>query len=224
LSVGNTTTGLVPTDATQGAPNINAFGSGATGYLGRAWFRNSVAAGATLYDRIWHAGSISLLALATTNFLGQPAIIQRLPPGPDYSGLELLLEINAAVSATATTVAVSYNNETGATGRTTGASVSLSGFTNRRVVALPLQAGDRGVSVITSVTVGGVAATTGSFNIVLARRLDEFDVRLPNGLDAHGWDVSGGPPVFTDSCLWLVVQPDSTSSGLPTLGTTILNG
>jgi hypothetical protein len=224
LAIGNTTTGVVPTDATAGAPNINAFGGGALGYLARAWYRASVAGGATLYDRLWHAGSVAMNALATTPLSSQPAITQRLPGASDYTGLEILLEINAAVSATATTVTVTYTNQAGVTGRTTGATASLSGLTNRRVVAMPLQAGDTGVQKIESVTVGGTVATTGSFNVVLARRIDEFDIRIANALDAHGWDVTAGPPMFTDQCLWLVVQPDSTSSGTQTLGVTIING
>ncbi len=224
LTIGNTTTGIVPTDATAGAPNINAFGGAALGYLARAWYRSSVAGGATLYDRLWHAGSVVLTALATTSFASQPAITQRLPGTSDTTGLEILLEINVAVSATATTVRVNYTNQAGVTGRSTGASVSLSGLTNRRVVSMPLQAGDSGVQKIESVTVGGTVATAGSFNVILARRLDEFDIRIPNALDAHGWDVTAGPPMFTDQCLWQVVQADSTSSGTSTLGITIING
>lgn len=225
LTLGNITTGLVPVATDVGFPLITAFGGGATGYLASAQFRNSVACGAILYDRLWHAGSVSMLALATTSFSAQPSYTGRLPnAGADFGNLEILLEINAAVSATATTVSVNYTNEVGITGRTTGASSSLSGFLNRRVLSVPLQAGDKGVQKIESVTVGGVVATTGTFNVVVARRLADFDVRISNGLDSQGWDQVGGPVVFANSALWPVFQPDSTASGVPTLGLSIING
>lgn len=225
LAIGNTTTGLVPTDATAGAPAITDFGSGNVGYIQTAEYANSVAGRAFIYDRLWHAGSVSMTALATTTFSSQPAITQRLPnAGTDWGGLEILLEINVAVSATATTVSVSYTNEAGVSGRTTGASASLSGFTNRRIVRLPLQAGDKGVRTIDSVTVGGTVATTGTFNVILARRLAAFNTRVANACDIRGWDLLGGPIVFQDSCLWGVVQPDSTAAGVLDFGLTIING
>lgn len=224
LAVGNTTTGVVPTDATAGFPTIPDFGGGATGYLAQVMFRNSVAGGAVVYDRLWHAGSVSMTALATTNFASQPAITQRLVGGVVSPDMEIFIEINTAVSATATTIAVGYTNEAGTAGRTTGATATLSGFTNKRVIAMPLQAGDKSVQKIDSVTVGGTVATTGTFNVILARKLAEFDVRVANGLDAQSWDLLGAPIVFQDMALWPVVQPDSTASGLPTFSMTIING
>lgn len=224
LAIGNTAAGLVPTAANAGFPDIRAFGGGAKGYLAAAQYRNNVAGGAILYDRLWHAGSILLTSLATTTFASQPAFSSRLPGGTDYSGLEILLEFNAAVSSTATTVSVGYTKEDGTTGRSTGASASLSGFATRRVLPMPLQAGDKGVQRIDSLTVGGTVASAGSVNVIVARRLAEFDTRVANGLDSQGWDLVGAPEVFADSALWLVAQPDSTVSGLIGLGFTILNG
>lgn len=224
LAVGNTTTGVVFTDATAGAPRINDFAGGASGYLATARLRSSVAGGLTLYDRIWGAGAVSMTSLATTNFGSQPAITQRLPGGNAYHELVILIEITTTVSATATTIAVGYTNQDGTTGRTTGATASLSGFTTPRVIEMPLQAGDKGVQKIDSVTVGGTVATTGAFNVILARRLATFDIRVVNSDDPQSWDWLGAPYIFQDSCLWMVSQADSTSSGLPSLDTTILSG
>lgn len=222
-TVGNTSSGILFTDATTGAPTINAFGGGATGYLAAAKFRGSVTGGMILYDRIWGAGAISLTSLATTNFSTQPSIAARLP-ATDYETVEILLEITTTVSATATTVSVTYTNEFGTTNRTTGATSSLSGITARRIIALPLQAGDSGVQKIESVTVGGTVATAGAFNVLIARRLAQFDNRVQGALDTQGWDVLGAPEIFGDSCLWLVSLADSTSSGTPTLMLDIING
>jgi hypothetical protein len=224
LTIGNTANGLVPTDLGNGFPTILAFGGGAKGYLAAGQFRNSVAGGAILYDRIFHAGSYALNALGTTNLASQPAFTARLPGGNNYGNLEILLEINVTVSATATTVAVGYTDEAGNTENTTGASPSLSGFTTRRIVVMPFAANDKGVQRIDSVTVGGTVATAGSVNVIVARRLAEFDIRVANAADLQAWDAIGSPEVFADSALWLVVQPDGTASGVPSLGLDIING
>lgn len=223
LAVGNTTTGVLFDDTTAGAPTINGFAGGAIGYLSAARYRGSVAGGLILYDRLWGAGAVSMTALATTTFSSQPSFVGRLP-NASYAGLEILLELTTTVSATATTVAVTYTNEAGTTGRTTGATASLSGQTTPRVIAMPLQAGDKGVQKIESVTVGGTVASAGAFNVIVARRLAEFDVRIANGLDAQGWDLLGAPQIFDTSCLWMVAQADSTSTGLPSLGLDVING
>jgi len=224
MAVGNTAAGVLFTDATAGAPLLNALGASATGYLAAANFRNSVTGGAILYDRLWGAGAVSATALATTTFASQPSITGRVPGGTDFADCEILLELTTTFSATATTVSVNYTNETGATGRTTGATASLSGFTTPRVIAMPLQAGDKGVQKIESVTVGGTVATAGAFNVILARRLAEFDVRVANAVDAQAWDMIGAPQVWAESCLWLVAQADSTSTGVPTCRMLVVNG
>jgi hypothetical protein len=224
LAVGNTTAGVLFDDTTAGAPLLTAFGSGNTGYLAQASMRSNVATGVTLYDRIWGAGAVNLNSLATTNFSGQPSITGRLPGGNQYAGLEIWIEITTTVSATATTVSVGYTNEAGTSGRTTGASASLSGLTTPRIIRMPLQAGDKGVQRIDSVTVGGTVATAGAFNVLLVRPLAEFDVRANNGADIQGWDVLGGPIVFDTSCLALACSADSTTSPVCSLGATIING
>jgi hypothetical protein len=224
LSIGNTTNGLVPTDATAGFPVINAFGSGAKGYLTRIAFGSNLAGRFQLWDRLFHVGSISLTTLATTTLSSQPSYVGRLP-NSDYKNTYILLEINTAVSATATTVTVNYTNQDGTTGRTTGSSGSLSGFTNKRVLMLPLQAGDSGVQKIESVVVGGTVATAGTVNVIVARLLaSSLRVLFAGHGDVLGLDRTGLPEVFADSALWLTVEMDSTSSGIPDLHLEIANG
>ena len=223
LAVGNTTTGVLFTDATAGCPTITTFGSGNTGYLAQAIYRGSVTGGITLYDRIWGAGAISTNTLATTTFSSQPSATGRMPDAAG-AGCEILIEITTAVAAAATTVTVGYTNSAGTSGRTTSASTTISGFTVARIIQMPLQAGDVGVQQIDSVTVGGTAAATGAFNVILARRLDDFDVRVQSAVDAHAWDMTGATIVYDTSALWLVSQADGSSSGVPSLSMTIVNG
>lgn len=223
LTIGNTTSGIVPTDATAGASVINDFPSGAVGYLTQLEWSWSVAGRLYLYDRLFHVGSVSLLALATTTLSSQPSYASRVTlynaatgvSAADYKGLRIFVEINAAVSATATTVQVTYTNENGTTGRTTSATASLSGFVTGRLVELVLQSGDLGVQRIDSVIVGGVVATTGSVNVFVARVLWSDRAIIANYGAAKGLTDLGLTQVFQDSCLALFAVPDSTSTGTP---------
>ncbi|MGL4174942.1 MAG: hypothetical protein ACRCSN_02605, partial [Dermatophilaceae bacterium] len=144
LAVGNVANGLVPTDATNGYPTINAFGGANLGHLGRVSWSNTVPCRLALYDRLFNSGSHSLATLGPFGLSAQPSYLTRSPTG-DGLGCVIFLEINTAVAASAATVAITYTNEQGVTGRSTGASVSLASFTTRRLVPMPLQAGDRGV-------------------------------------------------------------------------------
>lgn len=225
LSVGNTANGLVPTDATAGFPTINAFGGGATGYITALHYSSTVASRIHLYDRLFHAGSVVLTSLATTTLSSQPAYTSRIPGGTDYTNLEIWLEINAAVSSTATTVSVAYTNETPTGGRSTGATASLSGFITGRLIQMPLQAGDKGVSKIDSITVGGTVATTGSVNVIVARPLvTSMRVNATSYGDILGLDRTGMPVIYADSALWPVIGADSTSTGIPDLAIEVSNG
>ena len=224
LTVGNTTTGVVPTDATSGFPTINAFGGGNTGYISGVAWSSTVASRMVLFDRLFHAGSVSMTSLATTTLGSQPSYLTRTPDGAGV-GCEIWLEINAAVSATATAPAVTYTNSDGTTGRATGATGSLSGYITRRLIQMPLQAGDKGVQKIESVIVGGTVATTGSVNVIVARPLvDNMRVRSANDGDVAGWDRTQLVTVYDTSALWLAVAADSTASGVPDVALTITNG
>ena len=223
LSIGNTTAGVLVDDAVAGFPLLNAFGSGNTGYLHSVAFANTVACRLEVKDRIWHAGSVVMTTLATTTFTGQPSALGRFPDGAGV-GTEIWIEINAAVSATATTVAVGYTNSAGTAGRTTGATATLASYITGRLIQRPLQAGDVGVQKIDSVTIGGTVASAGSVNVILARPLWEGGrVPVVGAGDVHGPDKTGLPIVYATSALWPIIAADSASSGIPDLLLTVIN-
>lgn len=225
LAVGNTTTGVVPTDVGAGYPLLTAFGGGNTGYLTGVSYSNSVASRFALYDRLWHAGAVSMTTLATTTFGSQPSYLGRVPNGTG-AGCEIWLEIVAAVSATATTISVTYTNEAGTAGKSTGATASLTGFITGRLIRMPLAAGDKGVQLIQSVTVGGTVATTGTFNVIVARPLIGSGMRVPvaGAGDVLGLDRTGMPIVYEDTAFWPIIAADSTNSGVPELVLEVSNG
>lgn len=217
LAGASTTAGVVPTSATAGMPVINAFGGGATGYLAQLEFGNTVAARHRLSDMLFKAGPYSFnsaVALAA-----QPSFSSRVPGGTDYNDCQLWFECVTAFTGTPT-IQINYTNNATA-GRTTSA-ISL-GFvpTVGRRVQLPLASGDGAPSKIESVT--GTVATAGTFNILVMKPLSSFRARYAGDGDVYGYDRLGGPVVYSTSALDLMVNADSTSTGLPEIEFVIAN-
>jgi hypothetical protein len=215
----STTAGVVPTDLTNGYPIINAFGGGASGYLGRVSFGSTVACRIAVFDRLFHAGAYAFNA--NTALTGQPSFSGRVP-GTNYAGLEIWCEqVTAATGNQA--VNVTYANQGGTGSRTTGAVGIGAAPTVGRCWQLPLQAGDSGVSRIDNVT--GTVATVGTFNVMVLRRLAEGRVPIANGLDRQSViDVGALLEVYHDSAFFVMIAADSTSSGLPDVDFQVVNG
>jgi hypothetical protein len=222
LAIGNTANGVVPTDAVAGYPIINAFGGGAGGKLARLEFRNSVASLVELYDRVFAAGAYAFNANVT--LASQPSYAGRVPGGTDFTGLGIFVEAVTAFTGTPT-ITVTYTNQAGTTGRTTGAVSAGAALIVGRGFWLPLQAGDSGVQKIESVV--ATVATVGTFNVSVLRHL--------GGGVVGGAAASLQPPpqlfldaglldMFADMALYPIVTPDSTATGLPTIILDIRNG
>lgn len=215
----STTAGVVPTDVTAGYPLINAFGGGASGYLGRVAFGNTVACRIAVFDRLFLAGAYAFNA--NTALTAQPSFSSRVP-GTNYAGLEIWCEqVTAATGNQAVTV--TYTNEGGTGSRSTGAVGIGAAQTVGRCWQLPLQSGDSGVQLITNVQ--GTVATVGTFNVMVLRRLAEGRIGVANGLDRQSViDVGALLDVYADSAFYVMIAPDSTSSGLPDVDFQVVNG
>ena len=217
----STTTGVVPTDATAGCPTIS-FSTG-TGYLSNVDFGSSVACRVRIYDLLWKAGAYAFNASTTGQ--SPTSFLSRIPGGTnaDTAG-QTELWVEQVTTGTGTqSVAVTYNNSAGTTGRSTGTVVApVSAAPVGRMWQLPLQAGDTGVSGVTGVV--GSVATVGTFNILVMRKLWEGRVRIINDGDVHALDKTGMPIVFLDSALYPIIATDSTAIGVPELTIEIANG
>lgn len=219
LAVGNTANGIVPTDAIAGYPEINAFGPGNKGYIGSVQFGSSVACRLSLYDTLFSAGAYAFNA--NTTLASQPSFSGRVPGGTDYSNTELWLEAATAFTGNQS-IAITYSNQGGTTGRSTGTIALGVAPTLGRMTRLPLQAGDTGISKIESVV--STVSSAGTFNVHVLRRLWSGRVNLANSGDVHDLLRSGLPEIFADSALRLVVIPDSTATGVPEVQIEIVNG
>jgi len=140
-------------------------------------------------DRLSHQGGLNATGTGaqTTNL--PTAALPRYTDGRDVM---LGLEIYTQIGSTATTVTVSYTNESGTSGRTTPA-VVFGGTGTREVgrfMVFPLQAGDSGVRSVQSVTVAATTGTAGNFGVVLFKPL--FMVPINNTDGPHICDLISG--------------------------------
>lgn len=221
LAVGNTTTGIVPTHTLAGYPTINAFTGGANniGYVAGVQFGSNVACRFYLFDCLFSAGAFAFNANVVLS--GQPSYATRVPDGTDFKGTEIWLETVTAFTGNQT-IAVTYTNQDGVAGRTTGAIATAVAPTLGRMLQLPLQAGDTGVQRIESVV--STVSTAGTFNVHVMRRLWTGRVRINNDGDTQDFLRVGMPQIFPTSALRLVVNADSTATGIPELLIDIVNG
>lgn len=219
LAVGNTTTGIVPTDTLVGYPVINTFAGGTTGYLSGVHFASTVASRITIFDCLFSAGAFAFNAAVTLS--SQPSYAARVPDGTDFKGTEIWLEAVTAFTGNQS-IAVTYTNQDGVAGRTTGTIATGVAPIVGRMLRLPLQAGDTGAQKIESVT--STVSTVGTFNVHVMRRLWTGRVRSANDGDSHDFLKTGLPQVFDTSALRFVVTADSTATGIPDLLLDIASG
>lgn len=214
------TTGAVPTDATAGHPIINAFAGGATGYLGSVSFDNTVASRIELHDLLWKAGTYT--AAAATVAVSAPASFSsRVPGGTDFKETEVWIECVTAHTGILS-VNITYTNQDGVASKTTGVISVGTAMTLGRMFKMPLAAGDTGVQAITQVV--SSVATAGTFNVLVTRPLWKGRVTSAGFGDTHDFLKTGAPQVFADSAFMMIVQADSTSSGVPSLLFDVVSG
>lgn len=219
LAGSNTANGIVPTDANGGFPTINAFGGGNLGYITNMTFGSTVSCRLHLFDCLFKAGAYAFNAATTLS--SQPSYASRVPDGTDFTCTELWIEAATAFTGSQS-IAITYTNELGVTGRTTGTIATGVAPIANRMLQLPLQSGDTGIQKVESVT--STVSSAGTFNVLVLRRLWSGRVLLANSGDTHDFMRTGMPQVFADSALMAVVQPDSTSTGGFELMFEIVNG
>ena len=215
----STTAGVVPTDATAGFPVINAFAGSNTGYISNVAFGSTVPCRITLFDCLWKGGAYPFNAAVTLS--SQPSYSSRVIGGTDYTNTEIWIEAVTAHTGNQS-VAVTYTNQAGTTGRTTGTIATGVAPIIARMVQLPLQAGDTGLQKIESVT--STVSTVGTFNVLVLRRLWSGRVIVANSGDVHDFLKTGMPQIFENSAIMTIVQPDSTATGIFEVVAEIING
>lgn len=224
LAIGNTANGVVPTDATAGYPAIAAFGGGNLGYLNRLALNNTVISTIRLFDRVFAAGAYAFNA--NTALASQPSFASRVSlngGSANYTGLELWAEMVTAATGNQA-VTVTYTNDAGTGGRTTGAVGIGAAPTVGRCWPLPLQAGDKGVQLISNIQ--GTVASAGTFNVNVLRPLADIYIDVASKTVVQTFAELGFPELFDTSAIYaLLMSPSGTAMGTLQLGDLdIVNG
>lgn len=167
LTIGNTTTGVVPDDATLGAWVPNFVNAATTLHYGRLDAASSTIGVLTLYDRVWHAGSFSLAAAGNIAGWTGTTVVNR--PNTNGDGVGAWVEVNVVLAATASTITITFTDQAGTTGRTATCALPASAAARRMFPFVFGQAGVTGIRSIQTIN-NGTAVATGSINIVLAYR------------------------------------------------------
>jgi hypothetical protein len=202
------TVGRVPTDAIPGYPDI-PFSSNRS-YLSKVAVGNTVASVLRIFDRVWVGGTYPYNANVAVSSPSWSSRVSYNGGSADYNGLEIWVEGVTAFTGNQT-FNVTYTNQAGTTGKTTGAVGIGAAPTVGRCWQLPLASGDSGVQAISNVL--GATGTAGTANIMVLRPL--VDLYLPANIPpSMNWADLGLPEIFNDSALyWLVMAPSGTSSG-----------
>ena len=206
LSPGNTANGIVPTDAVEGYPKIEALTG--TGYLTRVLYSSSVIGNLRLYDKLFVAGAYPKDADVT--LASQPSYADRVP-NAFYTGLELWIEAVTAHTGIMN-VQINYLDQDGNAGDT-GVVSLITAHIQGRATRIPLAAGDSGISQI--VRVRSTVMTVGTWNVMVLRPLWCGRLTIANDLRVDDLLATGMPQIYADSALYVLADPDSTASGTP---------
>lgn len=214
--------GVVPVAGDIGYPNLKTINS--VGYLQQATITAANTMRVTLYDRLFVCGAYEFNDNVTLG--SQPSFLSRIPGGNAAGCLnETELWVEGAVNTTGNlSVEVEYTNENGTTGRTTGAISYGTATIQNRLLRLPFQAGDGGVSQVNRVQ--GSVASVGAdcFNVMVLRRL--CDMRMPsnNNMDILTIARTAMKQIFDDTAFYPIVYSDATTLGTPDIEVFIMDG
>ena len=202
------TPGAIPDKTTAGAlANFPAITAGLVGYADCGSLTNTTVSNIVMIlDRLWAVAGLNG-TLTTAQTCGSTT-----PTRGDvvaYSNVQGFIEVYTALGATPATATVSYTNGTGTAGRTATVSIPASAPAGA-LFPIPLQAGDQSIRSIQTVTLSVSTGTAGSFGVTLARPISEFGVGLVGAKN----DITNIGQFVENSCLWAVVVPVSTASGV----------
>ncbi len=195
--------------------------TGTSIYLARYEAASASGVGAaTLIDRIWHNGGIAITATSAQAIAhaawDRDAVFDGTFTGAGVQvGLEVSVETGNTAAISNTTI--SYTNEAGVTGRT--------GRLNRpfpatgvvgTLVSFALQAGDKGVRSVQSITLG-TSYASGTIHLVAYRQLVTLGMATTSGASADGLSL-GLPRMHDNSVPQLLYSLTSTILGVTSFG------
>ena len=134
----------------------------------------------------------------------------------NYSDIQWWLEWYTDTGTTASTITVNVTYNDGTTGALSAISLAatrrasfmqpLNGF-------IPAAQSGKYIRGIVSVQLGTATGTAGSFGVTATRYRGFLYAPLANVRFGSDWAALGLPEIYNSSCLFLIVQPNGTSTG-----------
>lgn len=208
-----TGSGAVPTNATQGAIAWNSPGGANKGYLARWALGGATVGSVILYDRLVHTSGLNG-TLTTAQTINTTALTRYNASSTEKAQVEAWLEWYTATGSTASNVTVSYTNEAGTAARTSVSVAMPVTPSVGQMLPLPLQAGDKGVSSVETLTLSASTATAGNFGVTLLRRIAEIPLLIANVNQSFDALALGMPEIKPGACLALMVLASTTNTGI----------
>lgn len=186
-------------------------GSG-NAYLARLQGITTQAGVLILADRLWHNGGFTITS-NTAQSITSPTWPSRDNAGATSGdGVLIGLEVSGTVGAATPTLTLSYTNSAGVAGRSaTNIIATASGATAGTFYEIGLQAGDKGVQSVQSLTLSA-SWVSGTINLVAYRVLARLE--LPGALIPNALDIltSGMPQLFNGTVPYIWFIPSTTTT------------
>lgn len=209
--LGQAAAGVVPLDSDSGYQTFTNPGAG-NSYLAGVSGISTVSGMINIWDNVWcwgSGGSGWNVTTTTAQSTTAPAALTR----PDSTGkdTEAWLHVLATLGVGAATPVLSYTDESGNAGATSGTLASTSSFIIGSMIQFPLAAGDSGVRSIQSLTLT-TTMTSGTAAIRIMKRVASLPVIANVGFKYDAFDL-GMPIISNDAALMVGITAASTTSG-----------
>lgn len=217
-----TSAGRIQTPSLAGSAYPNIPFSGNRTHVSRLTVSNTVISQLAVYDCIWCSGAYSFNANTAVTSPSWSSRVSYNGGSADYSGLEIWAE-TVTVATGNQTWNVTYTDQSGNTGATTGAVGIGAAPTVGRCWQLPLAAGDSGLQAVSNVQ--GGTGSAGTANILVLRPIARVYIPVASQAIVLNYSDLGLPEIFNDSALfWMSMAPSGTSSGIPWVEYQLANG
>lgn len=206
------TTAAICTSALTGAIRFTNQTAPATSYY--AWQTMSTSNSATMveiHDRLAHMGGLSGTVTTAQGALSLTGLSAERLGDDNYSDIQWWLEWYADTGSTAVTatVNVTYNDDT-----TGNVSVSIAATTRAsRMMPVVSAVAGKFIKAVNSVTFSASTLTAGNFGITATRPRTTVFANVANKAESFDWAALGFPNIPNDSCLMLVMQCSTTTTG-----------
>jgi hypothetical protein len=161
-----------------------------------------------LWDLLWWNNGFSTDTTDVQN-ISTPPVLTR----PDSTGkdVELFFWCDNSINSGLTTGVnfyATYTNQDGVSGRTAFFYKPSGFFYERSMFEFCLQSGDTGVRTVSSVQLETSLSASGTFGLMLARRIIELPGSLPSPIDGISL---GLPKIDNDACIMITGIPNSST-------------